>query len=63
MQARLGHLWSARATHAAMPAPARPTSVPQDAHCSDRTSVVCPRWLPLWPTGEARAARITRHQC
>jgi hypothetical protein len=62
MHARLGHLWSARATQAAMPH--LPVSPPcrSPAPVSDRTALVCHCWLPLWPKGEALAVRKTRHQ-
>jgi len=59
MHARPGHLWSTRATHAAMPH--LPISPPcrRPAHFSDHTALVCPRWLPLWPKRAALAVRNT----
>ncbi len=62
MHVRPGHLWSARATHAAMPHLPVPPPCRRTAYFSDRTALVCPSWLPLWPEGEALALRKTRHQ-
>ncbi len=62
MHVRPGHLWSARATHAAMPHLLVPPPCRRTVYFSDCTALVCPRWLPLWPKGEALAVRETRHQ-
>jgi hypothetical protein len=62
MHVRPGHFWSARATPAAMPHLPVPAPCRRTASFSDRTALVRPSWLPLWPTGEALAVRNTRHQ-
>jgi hypothetical protein len=62
MHVRPGHLWSAWATHAAIPHLPVPALCRRTAYFSDRTALVCPSWLTLWPKGEALAVRNTRHQ-
>ena len=61
MHARPGHFWS-RTSHMLQYAPSRSTSV-KDCALFSLQALICPRWLPLWPKGEALAVRNTRNQC
>ena len=62
MHAQPGHLWSTRATHAAMPHLPSHLRAEGPRIILTAPALVCPRWLPLWPKGEALAVRNTRHQ-
>jgi hypothetical protein len=62
MHARLGHLWSAQATHAAMPHLPVPSPCRRTTHLSDRTGSRLSQLSSSLAKGEALAVRKTRPQ-